>query len=1003
MKKWFAYALIFLLSGLHRPAAAQQNLAAPVTLTADHSPAVFPLVHQHSAVSLYIDAQDAEVVRVAAEALAKDVNLVAGSAPALRAATEPLTEYSVIIGTLGHSRLIDQLASRGQLDLKNLKGQWETFTLSVVEQPLGKPGKALVIAGSDRRGTAYGVFELSRRLGVSPWYWWADVPPQHQANLYLTAGTFQSAPPSVKYRGIFLNDEDWGLQPWAAQNLDKDIKDIGPNTYAHLFELLLRLKANLIWPAMHPSTKAFFHYPGNPPVADRYAILVGTSHAEPMLRNNVDEWNEKTMGPFDYFRNKPAVYNYWNQRAKEASQQEAIYSLGMRGVHDSGMEGAKTPKEAAQMLGNIIADQRGILRNNVAKDVTRIPQVFTLYKEVLDVYDQGLKLPDDVTLVWPDDNYGYISRLANAEEQRRAGRSGVYYHASYWGRPHDYLWLSSTHPALIREEMMKAYAMQADGLWVLNVGDLKPLEYNTQLFLDMAYNAQPFQESQHVPAHLEQWMGDIFGSATAASLRHVLWEYYDLAFERRPEFMGWSRTEPTTPTTRTEYNHFYYGDEAQRRLDRYAALVEQVKQLRTQISSDKADAFYELVYYPVLGAALMNQKFLYADKSELYARQNRASACDYATLAQQAYAQIEQETEYFNQQLAGGKWQGMMSMKPRNLPVYQAPVLKPIPIDTTFTWRVAPEGEVSKDSSFLVRSKSKLERVLPTFYPWGQQHRFIDLFLSRHQAVSWKAKTSAKWITLSAQQGQLLPTLGRREQRVQVSIDWSKAPKHAKLPGRITFTAAGQKIVVWVSATGVMPEVGDYAGFIESNGYVSMDAANYTRKTDKAAQQWASVPNLGLAGSALQAQPLQAASLSDTTSAPAQAAVAEYDFYALSAAVPTITVFTLPTHELTSLTGMRYGVALDDQPMHVVDFRTVGRSEEWKQNVLRNNAQRQIKAEAITPGRHTLKVYALDPGVVLDRITIDLGGLKPHYSPIPETRKEASAQERADKTASNIK
>ncbi|OUJ72130.1 glycosyl hydrolase 115 family protein [Hymenobacter crusticola] len=996
MKKRFAYVLAFLLSSLCRPVAAQQNLAAPIVPAATYGSSVFPLVHQRTAAALYVDAPDAEVVRVAAEALANDINRITGVTPALRAATEPLAEYPVLIGTLGHSRLIDQLVASKQLDLKSLQGQWETFRLQVVEQPLGKPGKALVVVGSDRRGTAYGVFELARRLGVSPWYWWADVPPPHHDNLYLTAGAYQSVPPSVKYRGIFLNDEDWGLQPWAAQNLDKDIKDIGPNTYARLFELLLRLKANLIWPAMHPSTKAFFHYPGNPQVAERYAILVGTSHAEPMLRNNVDEWQEKTMGPFDYFRNKPAVYDYWNQRAKEARSMEAIYSLGMRGVHDSGMEGAKTPKEAAQMLGNVLADQRQILRRNVAKDVTRIPQVFTLYKEVLDVYDQGLKLPDDVTLVWPDDNYGYISRLSNAEEQRRPGRSGVYYHASYWGRPHDYLWLSSTHPALIREEMMKAYALQADGLWVMNVGDLKPLEYNTQLFLDMAYDATPFEQSSYVPTHLQNWSQEAFGAVHAAAIRDVLWEYSNLAFERRPEFMGWSRTEPTTPTTRTEYNHFYYGDEAQRRLDRYAALVEKVQQLRPQISPDKADAFYELVYYPVVGAALMNQKFLYRDKSELYAKQNRASARDYATLAQQAYQQIEQETDYFNRQLAGGKWQGIMSMKPRNLPVYQAPALKPIQLDTSQVWGVAPEGWVSPDSSLL--PTSKLGLVLPTFYPWGPQQHFIDLFLTRQQAATWKVKTS-KWINVSASQGQLLPLLGRREQRLQVTIDWAKAPKRPKTPGQITFIAAGQKITVWVPVAGLEPEVKNYTGFVESNGYVSMGAGNYTRKTDKVASQWAKVPNLGSVGSALQAQPLQAASLTTPASALEQAAVAEYDFYALSAAsAPIITVFTLPTHELTSRTGMRYGVALDDQPMQIVDFRTMGRSEEWKQNVLRNNAQRQIQAAAITPGRHTIRIYLLDPGVVLDRITVDLGGLQPHYSAIPETKK-LSTQVQAGKTA----
>jgi hypothetical protein len=982
MIKWVFYAALLWISSGSLPAAAQQPLP-PLALATAYGPAVFPLVHQCKPAPLYVDAQDAEVVRVAAEALASDINSITGVTPALLAATEALGNYSVIIGTLGHSRLIDQLAARGVGGIQQLNGQWESFCISVVDQPFGKAGKALVIAGSDRRGTAFGVFELSRRLGVSPWYWWADVTPRQQAHLYLTAGTYQSPPPTVKYRGIFLNDEDWGLQPWAAQQMDPNIKDIGPNTYAHIFELLLRLKANLIWPAMHPSTKAFFHYPGNAKMADRYAMLVGTSHAEPMLRNNVDEWNEKTMGPFDYFRNKPAVHAYWEQRVQQASQLEAMYSLGMRGVHDSGMQGAKTPQEAAQMLGNVLADQRELLRRHVAPDVTTVPQVFTAYKEVLDVYDAGLKLPDDVLLAWPDDNYGYISRLSNDGEQHRPGGSGVYYHASYWGRPHDYLWLSSTHPALIREELMKAHALKTDRLWVLNVGDIKPLEYNIQLFLDMAYDARPFAQSGYVPQHLQQWLREAFGPRHAAAIGQVLWEYYDLAFERRPEFMGWSQTEPTTPTHRTQYNHFYYGDEAQRRLDRYATLMHQVRQLRPQVDPARADAFYELVYYPVMGAALMNQKFLYSDKSALYAKQNRASAADYARWAQQAYADIVRETDYYNQQLAGGKWRGMMSMHPRNLPVYEAPVPAPLRPDSAQVWGVAPEGFVARDSS--VRGPGPGMMALPTFTPWGPATYFIDVFLTGPKAVKWQATTSAAWLVLSAPQGYLGGGEGQKQQRLRVSVDWRKAPPGKALTGTVTFTGAGQSRRVAVRAEGAGANIP--TGFAETNGYVSMAAAHYSRNTNRAATQWALVPGLGHAGQALQAQPLQATPLADAANLSGQAAVVEYDFQTFTRAAPVVAVSTLPTHPTTRGAGMRYGVALDNGPVQVVDFKTVGRSEEWKQNVLRNSAVRQVIGPVLLPGRHTLKLYLIDPGVVLDRITIDLGGLRPAYGTIPETRR----------------
>jgi hypothetical protein len=842
--------------------------------------------------------------------------------------------------------------------------------------------QALVVVGSDRRGTAYGLFELSHRLGVSPWAWWADVTPTPRPALYVHPGTLTQGEPTVKYRGIFLNDEDWGLRPWAAQNMDSDIKDIGPNTYARIFELLLRMKANLIWPAMHSGTRAFFHYPDNPKVAEKYAILVGSSHAEPMLRNNVDEWNEKTMGPFDYFQNKPAVYRYWDERAKEAGTMEAIYSLGMRGVHDSGMQGAKTPQEATRMLTSIIADQREILRRRVAPDVARVPQVFTAYKEVLDIYDQGLKLPDDVTLVWPEDNYGYISRLSDAEEQRRPGGAGVYYHASYWGRPHDYLWLGTTHPGLVQEEMMKAHTLHADRLWVVNVGDIKPLEYNVQQFLDMAYDARPFENSGYGREHLQQWLAEAFGTQYAATLRDVLWEYYDLALERRPEFMGWSQTEPTRPTKRTEYNHFYYGDEAQRRLDRYAALMERVKQLRPQIPANRADAYYQLVYYPVVCAGLMNQKFLYLDKSYRYGQQNRACATDYAQWAARAYAGIEAETDYYNTKLAGGKWQGMMSMKPRSLPAYQAPELPTLRLDTTQVWGVAPESWA--DTTRLAAPALRL----PTFYPWGASSYFVDVFLSRRQAVRWRASSSAKWLVLSAAQGTLTAAEGQQQQRLQVRVDWTKLRGKSEKMTYLTFTGAGRTFRVAVRAVPAPnPELATYAGYVETNGYVAMAAAGYSRKTDQVGSRWNLVEGVGYTGRGLQAQPLQATPLAPPDQLPAQAAVAEYDFYTLTPAAPVVRISTMPTHPITRQTSMRYGIALDNNPVQVVDFKTMNRSEEWKQNVLRNSAQRQVQGQSLVPGRHTLRLYCLDPGVVLDRITIDLGGLQPAYSQVPDTRR----------------
>lgn len=917
----------------------------------------FPLVMNGKPPVIYIDAADATVVNIAANALKNDLKLVAGLAPEINMTGKVNVPFAVLIGTLGKSKLIDQLVLHKKISIAEIKNKWETFSISVVDNPQPGINQALVIAGSDPRGTAFGVFELSKLIGVSPWYWWADVNPVLKKDIFIK-GAMVSEPPSVKYRGIFLNDEDWGLQPWAAKTLEPETGDIGPKTYARIFELLLRLKANLIWPAMHPSTKAFYHYPGNEKTAADYSIVMGSSHAEPMLRNNVGEW-KKTMGDFNYLSNRDGVYNYWKTRVKESKNNDAIYTVGMRGVHDGAMEGVKTVKEAIPLLEKIIGDQRQLLQTYINPNVKAVPQVFTVYKEVLDIYDDGIKLPEDITLVWPDDNYGYIQRLNNEKETERSGGSGIYYHASYWGRPHDYLWLSTTHPGLIREEMMKAYQTKSNRLWILNVGDIKPAEYNMQLFLNMAYQTKPFEDSNYSKVYMQQWAGEIFGADKAVEIAAILWQYYQLAFERKPEFMGWSQTEPTTKTNYTNYNHFYYGDEAQRRIDQYELLTTRVKALRGRIGAKDAAAFYQLVYYPVVGASLMNKKFLYRDKAMLYAKQNRSSAADYAALSKQAYDDIVKETQYYNTVLSGGKWKNIMSMSPRNLPVYQVPDLPATTIDPSGGWSIAPEGFVSKDSSLVAKPAAGF--VLPAFNLQSNQSYFIDVFLSADESLKWIAKTEP-WIKLSQNEGILKPELGKREQRIWVSIDWDKIKQETgsnKHTDNISFSANGKELNV---ALNIKP----------NRDYISIVAAKFSRIYNKGNQIWTVINDLGYTGQSLMAMPLEGVVIPDlqSTKALKESAHIEYDFNTTISCSPEVSVYTLPTHPINNNYRMRYAVSIDNRPLKVLDFKTQGRSEEWKQNVLRNSAIRKITAADLKPGKHTLSIYMIDPGVILDRIII---------------------------------
>jgi hypothetical protein len=946
------------------------------------------LLSQHSEFILYapgynpaivIDSNEAEIIKLSAGLLAEDIERITGyKAPIINQVTACFSPL-IIVGTL-NSGIIRQLNDKQLINTGRIRNRWEVFSHSFISFP-GAGQVALVISGSDNRGTAYGIFQLSEIMGVSPWYWWNDIPPVKKESLLIPRNSFISKEPSVKYRGIFLNDEDWGLHPWASKTFEPETGDIGPKTYARIFELLLRLKANTIWPAMHNCTKAFFRYPGNPEMARKYNIVIGSSHAEPMLRNNVDEWIVDSMGDFNYKTNQETVYRYWEQRTVQSKSNEAIYTIGMRGIHDSGIEGYQDQQSQKTALEKIIEDQRQILQNYINADIAKVPQVFVPYKEVLDIYDAGLQLPDDACIMWTDDNYGYIRRFNSEKESDRTGGSGLYYHISYWGRPHDYLWLSSTHPLLIWEELFKAWQTGIEKIWIVNAGDIKPGEYNTQLFLDMAYNMEEFTGTAEVRKHLSLYLEKIFG-IYSEPIAAALWEYYRLAFERRPEFMGWSLTEPSTPTKRTAYNHFYYGDEAQKRIDAFSALENRVKEIRDLISPDRADAYFQLVYYPIVCTSYMNKKFLFADKAFYYGNlQNRLSADDYALWSGQAYAGIQEETQYYNHDLAGGKWDGMMNSAPRNLSVFQKPDIRINRHKTTASWNCIPEGYVCEDSCLFKDVDNVPE--LPVFTPSGQQKRFIDIFLTSETEIQWEAVASDKWITISDASGMLDTTIGNKEKRIWISIDWIMLQGRPNIKGTVTVRVSGINKTVSVTAITYRDEKMNC--FAESNGLVSMFAENYSRMTGSASMYWKKIEGLGHAGSSLVSLPYSHdASVSQESGYDSN--VLEYDFCSYSNAPCSVIINCLPVHPLNSDNKLRLAVSLDNSPPVVADYTTFGRSEEWKQNVLSNSARRSVPFQILKPGLHTLKIKALDPGVVLDHIIIDLGGHVDQYGIIDETR-----------------
>jgi len=598
----------------------------------------FALATRTLAVPIVYDPADARVVGIAARDLAADVERVTGRKPSV--ATAAQRGETVLIGTLGRSAIIDALANSGKLNAARLRNAWESFVITTVEAPMPGVKRALVIAGSDPRGTAFGVYELSEAIGVSPWYWWADVPPSRKGSIYIAAGTRKFGPPSVKYRGIFINDEDWGLQPWAARTFEPENKGIGPRTYGRMFELMLRLKANTLWPAMHPGTQPFNADPRNAALADEYAIVMGSSHAEPMLRNNVGEWTAPAKD-YNYVDNAQDVLRYWEERMSANGRYENIYTLGMRGIHDSSMQGAKSDAERVALLHRIFADQRGLLGRYARPDV---PQMFCAYKEVLPLYRQGLQVPDDVTIVWPDDNFGYIRNFTGVAERARSGGSGVYYHLSYLGAPLSYLWISTTPPALVWAEMSRAYAAGADRMWIANVGDLKPAEIGTEFFLRLAWDVGAWRADAQ-PVFLRQWAAREFGAAAAGEIAAIMGEYYRLNFARKPEHLQWWLPKEARRA------HDLAPEAVAARLAELDSLRRRVAAVRAGLPAAAGDAFFELVEYPVLVSVLANERFFEGERGRV-------------DVARAADAALERLTARWDGALAGGKWRHIMSAEP---------------------------------------------------------------------------------------------------------------------------------------------------------------------------------------------------------------------------------------------------------------------------------------------------------------------------------------------------
>lgn len=943
----------------------------------------FAIIDGKSSAVLCYDREDAAVVETAVGLLASDVQKVTGrELTVIDSSVSPVkAEFAIIAGTAGQSSWIDALAGNGRIDISGIEGGWERYAVRLVENPVKGIRKAIVIAGSDRRGTAYGLMSICREIGVNPWYWWLDAPVSHRDRIYVNVHDFDSKTPSVKYRGIFINDEDWGILRWAKNNFEKERGNIGPKTYDKVCELILRLKGNMLAPAMHEASTAFYRIPENKEIADRYAVIITTSHCEPLLLNTASEWFSDRYGEWNYNTNSERVDSVLKARVMEAAPYENVYTLALRGLHDKAMSGNEDMDARKETMQRALESQRKILEEVTGLPAEDIPQAFTPYKEVLDVFNRGLELPDDVTIIWPDDNYGYMKRLSSPKEQLRSGRSGVYYHSSYLGRPHDYLWMNTTSPAMMYEELRKAYDATADRYWLLNSGDIKSCEFAVDFFLSMAYDIDSF-DYQRAAGYRVEWLGDMLGDEYCSALRPVFDEFYHQAFVRKPEFMGWGYqwTTDKIGNERNSDTDFSFANyrEAERRLDAYGKIAADAGKLLDEMPESHKACFYEAVYYPVKACELLNRQVLLGQKNRWYSIQQRAATDGLAASVRECYDSLRTITDGYNK-LLDGKWDHIMTMGQGfassyfKMPELRTTELAPGP---EMGIMVENEGSLNGVSSYhLLPSFSK-------FFP-GKSY-FIDVFNKGKGDLSWTASADQEWIVLDRKSGKT-----DTEDRIEVSVDWDSVPSGDKVKGSVTIMDGnGNSEEVLVSVFNPeSPAVGDVRGmYVQDNGYISIDAAGYHRKRENDRIKIITIPNLGVENTAIQlGDPKEPKQNTRSRNCP----LVEYDFYTFEQGSVDVYTYVLPTfvlntdrgyagHEATNL-ETQYGVCIDEVPVMNPSTSSIEYAQIWYESVLMNCRVNKTTLHIGKPGKHTLKILCGDAGTVLQKVVIDFGGMKRSY------------------------
>jgi hypothetical protein len=941
------------------------GLPASIVVEKDRSGA-FTLVGPHQQAPLWHDAADFPGVIRAVTDLQADIERVTGRKPTISTQSETGVT-PVIIGTLGKSALIDSLSQSGKLDTRDLQGKWESFVIATVQAPLPGVKKALVIAGSDKRGTIYGIYELSEQLGVSPWYWWADVPVKKHKEAYILPGRYASGEPAVRYRGIFLNDEAPCLTGWTREKFG----GMNAQFYTKVFELLLRLRANYLWPAMWDN--AFNEDdPRNPRLADEYGIVMGTSHHEPMMRAH-EEWVRHKAdygnGQWNYAANADGLKRFFRDGVARNRSYENLVTIGMRGDGDEPMPTTGSMQSDIQLVERIMADQRQILGEELHTDPASVPQLWALFTEVQKFYENGLRVPDDVTLLWTDDNTGNLRRLPTPQERDRKGGAGIYYHFDMHGGPFAYQWINTNPFPKIQEQMNLAHEYGANRIWIANVGDLKPLELPIEFFLRMAWNPT-YWSKDRIGEYTHRWAEREFGPAHAAQIADVVSKY--------TKYNGWRKPELITYDTFSVQNY----REAERVLAAWRDVTDEAERVYALLPQEQRDAFYQLVLHPTKASGIVAQMNIAAGRNHFFARQGRASANQEADRVRALFKQDQALSDYYNHELAGGKWDhlmdqthlGQFSWEPPRVNA-TPPVSELLPADTD-NYGVAIEGDVNAWPMHYG------DAVLPPFDSFNQQVAYVEVFAEGTRPIAFTIEADKPWIRVIEDQ------TPRTDKRFWVSIDWNAAPVGAA-SGALIVKGKRGTVKIKVAASRASDEQAKLAkGRFASLGAPLAIAANQaTRNVTVDGVRWQEIPDYGRGAGAMSLFPVTAPSVPPPKPAPQL----EYPVYLARPGSYEVTLVLGPVMDFVPDRGMRIAVSFDDEAPQVLDIFADRAAESflgksWWTRFTRDNARYLRSTHNVSgAGRHTLKIRMVDPGVVLQKLIVSDTPVPDSYFGPPET------------------